>query len=75
MKRHSGMILDELERVLQRPQKCNALCARDVVLAIARVGAKSVEKVNEILVTLERMNSPLGEVLRNKLAGRDGRRL
>ena len=39
------------------------------------LAAKSLEKVNEILVTLERMNSPLGEALRNRLAGRDGGRL
>jgi hypothetical protein len=39
------------------------------------LATKSWEKVNEILVALERMNSPLVEALRNKLAGRTGGRL
>jgi hypothetical protein len=39
------------------------------------LAAKSREKVDEILVVLERMNSPLAEALRNRLAGRDGGRL
>jgi hypothetical protein len=33
------------------------------------LAAKSLEKVNEILATLERMNSPLAETLRKKLPG------
>jgi hypothetical protein len=36
---------------------------------------KSLEKVNEILATLERMNSPLGEVLQMRLVGRTAGRL
>jgi hypothetical protein len=31
------------------------------------LAAKSLEKLKEILATLERMNSPLGEVLRKRL--------
>ena len=34
------------------------------------LAAESLERVNEILATLERMNSPLGEVLRMRLVGR-----
>jgi hypothetical protein len=37
--------------------------------------AKSMEKVKEILATLERMNSPLGEVLRKRLVERGAERL
>jgi hypothetical protein len=43
-------------------------------LQAPELAAKSIEKVKEILAALDRMNSPLGEVLRNRLAGRDGGR-
>ena len=39
------------------------------------LAAKSMEKVKEILATLERMNSPLGEVLRKRLVERGAERL
>jgi hypothetical protein len=38
------------------------------------LAAKNLEKVKEILVTLERINSPLGEVLRKRLVERAGGR-
>jgi len=39
------------------------------------LAAKSLEKVKEILATLERMNSTLGEVLRKRLVERAAGRL